>query len=139
MAEERFRGLFDTAAKEAVHGALMAAQTEYAELEQTVVAVCQELEGEGALSGSSVASRLRSLGGRVAEHIKRTFRLGVQWALAVASMHYDMDLERVSSGHVVTSGIGVYAASAAMDDADAAVEEFATVLARKLEDDIPPP
>ena len=127
----------ETAAKEAVHTALTAAQTEYAELEQTVVAVCQDLEGEGALSGSSVASRLRSLGGRVAEHIKSTFRLGVQRALAVASTQYDMDLERVSSGYVVAFGIGADAASAAMDDADAAVEEFATILAKKLEDDIP--
>ena len=47
------------------------------------MAVCQELKGEGALSGSLVASRLRSLGGRVAEHIKSTFRLGVLRALAV--------------------------------------------------------
>ena len=74
----------------------------------------------------------------MAEHIKSTFRLGVQWALAVASTHYDMDLERVSSGYIVVSGIGADAASAAMDDANAAVEEFATVLAKKLEDDIPP-
>ena len=72
------------------------------------------------------------------EHIKSTFRLGVQWALAVASTHYDMDLERVSSGYVIASGISAEAASTAMDDADAAVEEFAAVLARKLEDDIPP-
>ena len=128
----------ETAAKEAVHTALTVAQTEYAELEQTVVAVCLELEGEGALSDCSMASRLRLLGGRVAEHIKSTFRLGVQWALAVASTHYDMDLERVSSGYVVASGIGADAALTAMDDAAAVVEEFAAVLARKLEDDIPP-
>jgi len=95
-------------------------------------------EQEAALSGSSVASRLRSLGGRVAEHIKSTFRLGVQRALAMASTHYDMDLERVLLGYIIASGIGADAASAAMDDADAAIEEFATVLARKLEDDIPP-
>ena len=48
------------------------------------------------------------------------------------------DLKRVSPGYVVASGIGADAASAAMDDADTAVEEFAAVLARKLEDDIPP-
>ena len=102
------------------------------------MAVCQELEGEGALSGSSVDSRLRSLGGRVAEHIKSTFRLGIQWALAVASTHYDMDLKRVLPGYVVASGIGADAVLAAMDDADTAVEEFAAILARKLEDDIPP-
>ena len=94
--------------------------------------------GEGGSSGSSVASHLRSLGGRVAERLRSTFRLGIQWALAVASMHYDMDLKRVLPGYVVASGIGVDAASAAMDEADAAVEEFTAVLARKLKDDIPP-
>ena len=57
------------------------------------MAVCQELEGEGALSGSSVASRLRSLGGRVAEHIKNTFHLGVQRALTVAFKEKDAALE----------------------------------------------
>jgi len=35
----------ESAAKEAVHTALTAAQAEFAELEQTAVSVCQELEG----------------------------------------------------------------------------------------------
>ncbi|XP_039827036.1 uncharacterized protein LOC120688716 [Panicum virgatum] len=96
----------ETAAKEAVQGALTAAHDEYADLKQAAVVVCQELEGEGALSGSSVASRLRSLG--------------------------------VSLGYVFASGISVDAASAAMDDANAAVEECAAILAKKLEGDIPP-
>jgi len=48
----------EAAVKEAVNAALMAAQTEYAELERTAVSVCQELEGDGAVSGSSVVSRL---------------------------------------------------------------------------------
>jgi len=121
----------ETAVKEAVNTALTAAHDEYAELEQTAVAVCQELEGEGALSGCSVASRLRALGSRVAENAKSTFHLGVQWALIVASTHYDMDLKLVSSGYVVVSGLDADATSAAMNDADAAVEEFATVLAKK--------
>ena len=56
------------------------------------MSVCRELEGEGAVSGSSVISRLRALGGRITEHAKNTFRLGVLRALAVASMHYIMDL-----------------------------------------------
>ena len=48
----------ETTAKEAVGTALMAAQTEYADLERNAVSVCRELEGEGAVSGSSVISRL---------------------------------------------------------------------------------
>ena len=58
----------ETTAKEAVNTTLMAAQAEYTDLERTAVSVCQELEGEGAVSGSSVISRLRALGGQIAEH-----------------------------------------------------------------------
>ena len=116
----------------------MAVQAEYADLERTAVSVCQELEGEGAVSGSSGISRLRALGGRIAKHAKSTFRLGVLRALAVASTHYIMDLQKVSSGYVVPSDADADATSAIMDDADAAAEEFATALAEKLEADIPP-
>ena len=125
-------------AKEAVNTALMAAQAEYADLERTAVSVCQELEEDGAVYCSSVISRLRALGGRIAEHAKSTFRLGVLRALAVASTHYIMDLQRVSSGYVVPTDADVDAASTIMDDVAAAAEEFATVLAGKLEADIPP-
>ena len=67
----------ESAVKEAVHTALTAVQVEFAKLEQTAVSVCQELEGEGVVSRSSVISRLRALGGRITEHAKSTFRLGV--------------------------------------------------------------
>ena len=83
-------------------------------------------------------SRLRALGSRIAEHAKSTFRLGVRRALTVASTYYLMDLQRVSSGYVVPDDADADAASAIMDEADAAAEEFATVLAEKLEADIPP-
>ena len=88
----------ETAAKEVVGTVLMEVQIEYADLERTAVSVCQELEGEGAVSSSSVISRMRALGGRIAEHAKSTFRLGVLRALTMASTHYIMDLQRVSSG-----------------------------------------
>ena len=56
------------------------------------MSVCQELEWDVAVSGSSMISHLRALGGRIAEHAKSTFRLGVLRALAVALTHYIMDL-----------------------------------------------
>ena len=56
----------------------------------------------------------------------------------MATTHYDLDLARVSSGYVVASGLDADTTSATMKDADAAIEEFANVLAKKLEDDIPP-
>ena len=128
----------ETAAKEVANTAFTAAQDKYAELARTAMAVCQELEGSGAQSGGSVASRLRALGGRIAEHTKSAFCLGVLQALAVASTHYIMDLQRGSSGYVVPTDASPDTASAIMNDADATVEEFATVLAGKLEADIPP-
>ena len=90
------------------------------------------------MSGSSVISRLRALGGRITEHAKSCFRLGVLRALVVASTHYIMDLQRVSSGYMVPNDASPDTASAIMDDADTTVERFATVLAAKLEADIPP-
>ena len=89
------------------------------------------------MSGSSVISRLRALGGWIAEHAKSTFHLGVLRALAVASTHYIMDLQRVSSGYVIPNDADADTALAIMDNADAAAEEFAIALAGKLEADIP--
>ncbi|XP_039778502.1 uncharacterized protein LOC120645836 [Panicum virgatum] len=110
IAEQRQKVADETSVKEAVNTALMAAQVEYTELERTAIA----------------------------EHAKRTFHLGVLRALAVASTHYIMDLQRVSLGYVIPTDADTDAASSIMDDATAAAEEFATVLARKLEADIPP-
>jgi len=57
----------------------------------------------------------------------------------MASTHYIMDLQRVLSGYVVPNDASLDTASAIMNDADATVEGFTTVLAGKLEADIPPP
>ena len=56
----------------------------------------------------------------------------------MTSMHYDMNLERVSSGYVVAPGVEGDAVMAAMEEADAAVEGFAAALSKKLEDDLLP-
>ena len=90
------------------------------------------------MSGSSVVSRLRALGGQIAEHAKSTFCLNVLRALRVASTHYLMDLGKVSKGYVVPDDASTDVASAIMDAADAAVEEFADAAVEELEVDIPP-
>jgi hypothetical protein len=68
----------------------------------------------------------------VAECIRSAFLLSVQRTLAVASTHYDMNLERVSMGYVIAPGIEGDAAMAAMEEADAAA------LSKKIEDDLLP-
>ena len=97
------------------------------------MAACREVEGEGGPSGSSVTSRLRSLGSRVAERLKGALRLGVQKALGVVSMHYIVDLEQLATGYVVPDGD-----DDAMDQADAGAEGAASTLARPFEGDLFP-
>ena len=108
------------------------------DLEGAAVAACQELEGEGGSSGRSVASRLRSLGGQVAERLKRAFRLGVQRTLGMVSTHYILELERVATGYVVVPGVEGDDAVAAMEQADAAVEGAASALSVLLEGNLIP-
>ena len=74
----------------------------------------------------------------MAEHIWSAFHLDVQRTLGVASTHYDMDLEWVSSGYIIAHGVEGDAARDAMEEADAAVEGYAAVLSRKIGDDLLP-
>ena len=52
----------ETAAKEALQAAYASVQRDYDNLEEATIAVCQGAEGEGGQSGSSLVSRLKSLG-----------------------------------------------------------------------------
>ena len=102
------------------------------------MAACQELEGEGGSFGSSVASRLRTMGSQVAEHVKSALRLGVQRTLGVMSTHYVMDLEWVATGYIVALGVEGDDAMAAMEQAAAAIEGAASALSVLLEGDLLP-
>ena len=97
MAEE-------TVVKEALQVAYSSVQKDYENLEEEAVAACQGLEGEGGSSDSSLASRLRSLGDRLAERLKGALRLGVQKALSVVSTHYIINFEQLATGYIVPDG-----------------------------------
>jgi hypothetical protein len=66
---------------------------------------CQAIEEGEAQAGSSLASRLRALGGYVSRRMRRTLHLGVQKALGVVRSHYEVNLEAVASGYVVPEGV----------------------------------
>jgi len=108
-------------AKDALQIAYTSAQKDFEDLEGAAVATCQEHEGEGSTSGCSVASCLRSLGGRVTEHLKGALRLGVQKALCVVSTHYIINFEHLATGYVIAAD-DEDAAIAAMEQADAVAE-----------------
>ena len=126
----------ETAAREALQVAYSSAQKDYEDLEEAAAAACQGLEGEGS-SGSSLAGRQRSLGGRLTERLKGALRLGVQKALVVVSTHYIVNFEQLAIGYIVLDGDEDTVVSA-MEQADAAAEGAASALAKLFEGDLFP-
>jgi len=122
--------------KEALQVVYSLAQKDYEDLEGAVMAAGQGVEGEGS-SGSSLASRLRSLGDRLTEHLKGALCLGVQKALGVVSTHYIVNFEQVATGYIVPDG-DEDAMVNAMEQADAATEGAASTLSKLFEGDLLP-
>jgi hypothetical protein len=99
------------------------------ELRAASLETCQEVEEGEAQAGSSLASRLRALGGHVTRRMRRSLHLGVKKALGMVRSHYEVNLEAVASGYVVPEGIedevamerGVELATAA---AETLIEDF---------------
>jgi hypothetical protein len=63
---------------------------------------CQAVEEGKAQAGSSLASRLRALGGHVSGRMRRALHLGVQKALGVVRSHYEINFEAVAEGYIVS-------------------------------------
>jgi hypothetical protein len=59
------------------------------------------VEEDEAQAGSSLASRLRALGGHVTRSVHRALHLGVQKALEVVRSHYEVNFEALAEGYVV--------------------------------------
>jgi len=123
---------------EALGVAYASSQQELEELREAAAAVCLEFEEDGAQSGSSLASRLRSLGDRVVGRVKNAFLLGIRKALGVVSTHYLVQLDALATGYVVAEGLDDDAAVAAVEQADANVAETAAALATLFADEILP-
>jgi hypothetical protein len=100
-------------------------EQELVELHAAALETCQDVEEGEAQAGSSLASRLRTLGGHVSGRMRRALHLGVQKALGVVRSHYEVNLEAVASGYVVLEGVED---EAAMEQADALAAEAADAL-----------
>jgi hypothetical protein len=106
-------------------------QQELEELRVAALEVCQEVEEGEAQAESSLASRLRALGGHVSQRMCRALQLGVKKALGMVASHYQVDFEAVSSGYVVPVDIED---EVAMDCADALAATAADMLAEDFTD-----
>jgi hypothetical protein len=120
-----------TTQADAVQTAYNSSQQELEELWAAALEICQEVEEGEAQAGSSLASRLRALGGHVSQRMRRTLHLGVKKALGVVASHYQVDFEAVSSGYVVPVGVKD---EEVMNRADALAAAAADVLAEDFVD-----
>jgi hypothetical protein len=75
-------------------------QQEFEELRAAALETCQGVEEGEAQAGSSLASRLRALGGHVSRRMRRALHVGVQKALVVVGSHYQVYFKTVASGYV---------------------------------------
>jgi hypothetical protein len=120
-----------TTQAEAVQTAYNSSQQELEELRAAALEVYQEVEEGEAQAGSSLASRLRALGGHVSQRMCRALHLGVKKALDVVASHYQVDFEAISSGYVVPVGVED---EVVMDGADALAATTTDMLAEDFTD-----
>jgi hypothetical protein len=120
-----------TTQAEVVQAAYKSSQQELEELRAAALETCQGVEEGEAQAGSSLASRLRALGGHVSRRMRRALHLGVQKALDVVGSHYQVDFEAVASGYVVPIGVED---EVAMEHADALAATAAGTLAEDFMD-----
>jgi hypothetical protein len=85
---------------QAIQTAYNSSQQELEELQAAALKACQGIEEGEAQAESSMASRLRALGGHVTQRMRRTLHLGVQKALGVVASHYRVKLGVISTRYV---------------------------------------
>jgi hypothetical protein len=90
-----------TTQAQAIQTAYNSSQQELEELQTAALEACQGIEEGEAQVGSSMASRLRALGGHVTQRMRHALHLGVQKALGMVVSHYRVDLKTISTGYVV--------------------------------------
>jgi hypothetical protein len=120
-----------TTQAETLRAAYDSSEQELGELWATALETCQAVEEGKAQAGSSLASRLRALGGHVSRRMRRALHLGVQKALSVVGSHYQVDFKAVTSGYIIPIGVED---EVAMERADALAAAAAGTLAEDFMD-----
>jgi hypothetical protein len=116
---------------EALQASYNSSEQELWELRDAALETCRTVEEGEAQAGSSLASRLRALGGHVTERMRRALQLGVQKALGVVRSHYEVDFEALAEGYVVPEGVED---EVAMERVDALAADAAGSLAEAFEE-----
>jgi hypothetical protein len=83
---------------EALQTSYNSSEQELLELRTTALETCRAVEEGEAQAGSSLASRLRALGGHVTGRVRRALHLGVQKVLEMVRSHYEVNFEALAEG-----------------------------------------
>jgi hypothetical protein len=103
---------FETALNESVKNCKALAQAaeqkeaDRVAMSEAISAFCRAFGLDDVPSGSSAQSHLRALGDHVRSRLRGALHHGVRRAFAVLASHYDVDLERVSEGVLLTQRRG---------------------------------
>jgi hypothetical protein len=116
---------------EALQASYNFSERELLELRSVALETCQAVEEGEVQAGSSLASRLRALGGHVSGRMRRALHLGVQKALGVVRSHYEINFEAVADGYIVPEGVED---EVAMERMDALAAEATEALAEAFEE-----
>jgi hypothetical protein len=116
---------------EALQGSYNSSERELLELRSAALETYQAVEEGEAQAGSSLASRLRTLGWHVSGRMRRALHLGVQKALGVVRSHYEINFEAVVEGYIVPEGVED---EVAMERVDALAADTAEALAEAFEE-----
>jgi hypothetical protein len=116
---------------EALQASYNSSEQELLELRTAALETCQVVEEGEAQVGSSLASRLRALGGHVTGRMRRALHLGVQKALGVVRSHYEVNFEALAEGYVVPEGVED---EVAMERVDVLAADAAGALAEAFEE-----
>jgi hypothetical protein len=101
------------------------------ELRTAALETCRAVEEGEAQAGSSMARRLRALGGHVTGRVRRALHLGVQKALGVVRSHYEVNFEALAEGYGVPEGVED---EVAMERVDALAADATATLAEAFEE-----
>jgi hypothetical protein len=118
-----------TTQAQAIQTAYNSSQQELEELRAAVLESCQGIEEGEVQVGSSMASRLRALGGHVTRRVRCALHLGVQKALGVVASHSRVNLGAISTGYIILEGLDDDGAEVEMNRVDALAALASNVLA----------
>jgi hypothetical protein len=118
-----------TTQAEVIHTAYNSSQQELEDLQGADLEACQSVEEGDAQAMSSMASRLRALGGHVTHCMRCALCLGVQKTLDVVVSHYRVNLRALSTSYIIPEGLNDGGAEVEMNHVDALAAPAADILA----------